>query len=111
MDRFLGLKVKGTAAPFALSLAAIVALTAVLAPLHERLALLNVGMLYLLLVVLLTARFGLWTGIASSIVVNLALNYFFVPPLHGLSVRETENLIALLVFLGVTVLTSALLAR
>lgn len=93
------------------SLVAIAVLTAILAPLHGRLALLNVGMLYLILVVLLTVRFGLGAGILASVLVNLALNFFFVPPLHRLSVSESENLIALLVFLGVTALTSTLLAR
>jgi two-component system sensor histidine kinase KdpD len=64
-----------------------------------------------LLVVLLTARFGLLTGMASSLLVNLALNFFFVPPVYRFTVGESENLIALLVFLGVTAVTSGLLAR
>jgi len=113
MDRLSGLTVRRTnvVAPFALSLGAVAVLTAILAPLHAHVTLLNVGMLYLLLVVLLTARFGLWVGIALSLLVNLALNFFFVPPVHHLRVRESENLVALLVFLGVTVITSSLLAR
>ncbi len=90
---------------------ALAALTAALAPLRQRLTLLDVGMLYLLLVVFITARFGLWPGIIASAVVDQSFNFFFVPPLHRFQVDESKNVVALIVFLGVTVITSSLLAR
>ena len=101
----------GQFVPFVIVLATVAALTAFLAPLRHHLSLLNVGMLYLLLAVLLTARFGLWMGICASVLVNLALNFFFVPPVRALNVNESENVIALAVFLITTALTSGLLAR
>lgn len=97
--------------PFVIAAASVALLTAILAPLRHHFTLLNLGMLYLLLVVLLTARFGLWPGIVASALVNLALNFFFVPPVRKLDVNESENVIALAVFLLTTALTSWLLAR
>ncbi len=97
--------------PYVVAVAAVTALTAVLAPLRHHLTLLNVGMLYLLLVVLLTSRFGLWPGILASVLVNLGVNYFFVPPVHQFDVRESGNIIALGVFLMATAATAGLLAR
>ena len=113
VDALLGSGFKRTRnlVPFAIAVTSVALLTAILAPLRHHFTLLNLGMLYLLLVVLLTARFGLWTGILASVLVNLALNFFFVPPVRKLDVNESENVIALAVFLLTTALTSWLLAR
>lgn len=91
--------------------AAIAALTALLAPLRDHLSDLNIGFLYLLLVVLIAARWGWGPARFASVAANLAFNYFFQEPLHQLDVRDLGNVLELLVFLSVAALTSALLAR
>ena len=113
MDSPAGADFRGLrpALPYAVMLLALAALTAALAPLRHHLAPLDVGMLYLLLVVLVTARFGLWPGIVASVVVNQSFNFFFVPPVHRFQVDESKNVVALVVFLGVTLTTSWLLGR
>jgi two-component system sensor histidine kinase KdpD len=113
VDSLVGLSLRRLrpALPYAVMLLGLAALTAVLAPLRRHLTLLDVGMLYLLLVVLITTRFGLWPGIVASAVVNQSFNFFFVPPVHRFQVDESKNVVALIVFLGVTVVTSSLLAR
>jgi two-component system sensor histidine kinase KdpD len=89
----------------------IAALSVALSPLRLHLGLLDVGLLYLLLVVLIAARWGLAPGLFASAVAHLALDYFFVPPLHQLFTAEPDDTLDLLVFLGVAVVTSGLLAR
>ena len=36
----------------------------------------------------------------TAVVGSLLLNYFFPPPLHTLTIRDTNNTLALLVFIG-----------
>ena len=67
------------------------------------------GALTLLLVVLATAtRSRLTIAIATSIAAMLAFNFFFLPPVHTLTISEPHNLVALLVFLAVAAIASTL---
>ena len=52
-------------------------------------------LLYLLAVVVISAVGGLWPALASAIVGLLLVNWFFVPPLHTLTIGEGENILAL----------------
>jgi len=96
---------------YAITVLAVAGVTAVLAPLRDRLGLLNVGLLFLMLVILLAARWGWGPALFASVAANLAFNFFFVPPLHTFTVRGHVNIVALLVFLFAAALTSFLLAR
>jgi two-component system sensor histidine kinase KdpD len=49
-------------------------------------------------------------GIAASAVSFLALNFFFTPPLRTLAISHSEDLIALVVFLVVSIVTGLLLS-
>ncbi|MDE3094763.1 MAG: DUF4118 domain-containing protein [Chloroflexota bacterium] len=86
------------------------ALTAVLAPVHERVGLLNEGLLFLLLTLLVSATWGREVGLFAAVLANLALNFFFVPPLHRFTVAAPANVFALSVFLVVSVVGSSLLS-
>lgn len=94
-----------------MSAAGLALATVLLVPVREHLGLLNVGLLYLLFVVVIAARWGWGPGVFASVVANLLVNFFFVPPFHAFTVQAPANVLALLVFLGVAALTSALLAR
>jgi two-component system, OmpR family, sensor histidine kinase KdpD len=66
--------------------------------------------LYVGAVALSTAVGGTLAGIAASAVSFLALNFFFTPPLRTLAVSRPEDLIALVVFLVVSIVTGLLLS-
>ena len=87
-----------------------VALTALVA----RIAALNAsttGFLFLLVVLFSATMGGLAAGIAASVLSTIALNYFFLPPLHTFHVADPENWAALGVFLIVATVASRLVTR
>ena len=67
--------------------------------------------LALLLVVLGAATQGrLRVATQVSLVATLALNFFFIPPIHTFTVAETQNWVALVVFLIVAIIATNLSA-
>jgi two-component system sensor histidine kinase KdpD len=68
------------------------------------------ALLYVLAVMGAAAFAGFWAGLAASLLSFLALNVFFTPPFHTLSVGKIEDLVALLVFLVVSATVGALLS-
>ena len=94
----------------ALAVVGLPALTAVLTQLREHLQLNTILLLYLLFVVVVSAVGGLLPALAAAIVGFLLVNWYFTPPLHGLTIDDTENLIALIVFLTVAVTVSGLVS-
>ena len=92
------------------SIAATAVLTSVLAPIQDRVGLLNEGLLLLLLALLVSATWGWRVGLFAAVLTNLSLNFFFVPPLHTFTVQDGRNIVALLIFLVVAMLGGRLLA-
>ena len=89
-------------------------LTVVLTQLRDQVELPTVLLLFLLLVVTVSAVGGVWPAIGAAIAASLLVNWFFVAPLHTFTITETENLIALGVFLavaGIVALFVSLAAR
>ena len=84
----------------------VVALGIVLSHLRHHLSLPSVLLLYLLAVVVVAAVGGLWAALATAVVSFLVVNWFFTPPLHAFTIGETENLLALFVFLAVATIVS-----
>jgi len=68
------------------------------------------GFLFLLAVLFLTLRWGLLAGAAASIASTLAFNYFFLPPLHTLSISDPANWAALAAFGITAIVTGRLVA-
>jgi len=66
------------------------------------------GLLFLLVVLFSATAGGLAAGIAASLAATVAFNYFFFPPIHTFHVADTENWVALGVFLVVSVVASRL---
>ena len=85
-------------------------LIAVLAPFQHKVGLLNEGLLFLLLTLLVSSTWGWQTGLFAAVLSNLALNFFFVPPLHRFTVHHPANAFALLLFLLVSVVGASLLS-
>jgi len=81
-------------------------LTAVLVPLRADLALASVVLLYLAVVVVTAVVGGLPSSLAAAVASDLAVNFFFVPPHHTLTVDSRDNLITLVVYIAVAVTVS-----
>ena len=67
---------------------------------------LSLGVLYVFAVLPIAVSFGLGYGIAVSVASMLAFNYFFLPPLHTLALTDSENWVALAVYLVTAVVVS-----
>lgn len=77
----------------------------------DRRSLVGATSLCMLAVVTATAFGGRRSGLAASVVAFLSLNFFFTEPYHTFTVHRLADLIALFVFLLVTVIVGALLSR
>jgi two-component system sensor histidine kinase KdpD len=94
-------------AGFALALAGLPALTFSLAGLRAEASLPTDILVFLAAVVGVALVGGLYPALVAAIGGFLLLNYYFAPPLHQLTVAESENAFALLVFVLVAVGVSA----
>jgi two-component system sensor histidine kinase KdpD len=72
---------------------------------------LNVGLIFLLIAFALALVTGSGPAALAALLSFFALDFFFIPPFHGLSVAQTNHLLALFVYLGVAVVTAQLVAR
>lgn len=81
--------------------------TALLFGLREIAPVLSLGVVYLLVVLVVSAYWGLWLGIATSLLSALAYNFFHIPPTGRFTIATGENWVALLAFLAVAAAASA----
>ena len=82
-------------------------LTLALVTEREGLNLISDVLLFLLLVVVVALVGGVLPAMLAAIGGSLLLNFYFVPPLHTLTIRETNNVLALVVFVLVAALVSS----
>ena len=71
----------------------------------------NISLVFLTAVLTSAIAWGLLPSLFAAIASVLAYNFFFLPPIHSLSVADPENGIALFFFLVVAVIVSNLTAR
>lgn len=86
-------------------------LSAVLAPTLGASHITVASLLYLLATLVVAARWGYAVGFGMAVAANLAVNFFFVRPLHRFTVASTDNVAALAVFLGVAAIGAWMLSR
>ena len=72
---------------------------------------LTVALTYLLVVLAVAAGWGLVPATCAAIAATLCLNYFSIPPIGTLTVADTQNWVALVVFLVVGIVASRLSER
>lgn len=72
---------------------------------------LTLGVVYVVPVVAAATLYGLAYAIAVSIASMLAFNFFFLPPVHSLALRDSANWIGLAVYLATAVVVSDLASR
>src|SRR3989440_7918457 len=87
------------------------ALTAALLPFRGDIAPLSKGFGYLAVVVAAAAIGGLGLGIVASFLGFLTFNFFFIPPYGSFVIGRGEDIVVLFVFLGLSIVISAALAR
>lgn len=71
----------------------------------------NLSMVFLMAVLFTAVSFGIWPAIYASIVSFAAYNFFFIEPIYTFTVAEPYELLALVIFLVVAVVTSAIAGR
>lgn len=69
------------------------------------------GFAYLLLVLVVAARWGLLESSSTSIAAMLCLNFFFLPPILTLTIADPQNWVALFVFMATAITASQLSSR
>ena len=99
------------ASGYLIASAALVVLTTVLAPLLDERHIVDVALLYLLLTLVVAARWGYGVGVLTAVAADLAVNFFYVPPLHRFTVQEPINLAGLFLFLCVALFGAYMLSR
>ena len=97
-------------AGYAIAVVGPAGLVLALLPFRDELQSITVGFGFLIVVIAAASvgRFG--PGILASILGFVAFNFFFIPPYGTFRVDRAEHVVALFVFLGISVLISALLA-
>src|SRR5271165_6966714 len=81
-------------------------LTLVLTHLHSSINLTSDVLLFLVAVILVALTGGFVPAVLAAIVGSLLLNYYFIPPVHQLTIAQANNALALAVFVIVGLLVS-----
>jgi two-component system, OmpR family, sensor histidine kinase KdpD len=71
----------------------------------------NLSMVFLMAVLFTAVSFGVWPAIYASVLSFAAYNFFFIDPIYTFTIAEPYELLALVIFLVVAVVTSALAGR
>ena len=113
MGRGRGLpKLRGAITPrrqiagYVLAAALPLLLAVVLTSLHGSLNLTSNVLLFLLAVVVVALTGGFVPAVLAAIIASLLLNYYFIPPVHRLTIAQRNNALALAVFVIVGLLVS-----
>lgn len=71
----------------------------------------NISMVFLLAVLFSAVSFGMWPAIYASVLSFLAYDFFFIEPLYTFQITEASELLSLITFVIVAIVTSALAGR
>ena len=69
---------------------------------------LSMAVCFQLLVLLVSGAYGLGPGLATALASAAAFNFFFVPPVHTLTIADARDWISLVVFAATAVITGYL---
>jgi two-component system, OmpR family, sensor histidine kinase KdpD len=71
----------------------------------------NISMVFLMAVLFSAVSFGMRPAIYASVLSFLSYNFFFIEPLYTFQISQPHELLALIIFLIVAIVTSALAGR
>ena len=86
-------------------------ITLILSSFKNILEIQTIALIYLLVVMTSTVVWGLTPGVLSGFLAFLTFNYFFIQPYYTFDVRNTQDLITLIIFLIVSVIMSQLIGQ
>jgi two-component system sensor histidine kinase KdpD len=89
------------------ALALVALCTLLIYPLKQAAPVVSLGVVYMLAVVIVSVTWGVWLGVATSLLSALAYNYFHLPPVGHLTISNGENWVALIAFVIVSMLASS----
>ncbi|MFD5431177.1 ATP-binding protein [Kitasatospora sp. NPDC127067] len=81
-------------------------LTALLSQAHHSINLTTEALIFQLGVVIVALLGGAVSALLASVVASVLLNYYFIPPIHSLTIGETNNIVALVVFAAIALTVS-----
>ena len=85
--------------------------TGLVYPLKQVTSVSSLGVVYLLAVVIVSAFWGAWLGIATAVLSAAAFNFFHIPPVGRFTVADSRNWIALVTFFVAAIVTSTVSER
>ena len=97
--------------PLLLSLASVGLVTAILVFLDQHVAVNLVPIAYLIPVIIAATQWGIWPATLASIVSMAAADFFFFPPIFSFQVEDPQEVVDLLLFLVVALVSSNLASR
>jgi K+-sensing histidine kinase KdpD len=97
--------------PHLLSLGSISLVTALLMLMEQAVAASLVPIAYLVPVIIAATRWGMWPATLASITAMAAADFFFFPPIYSFQVDDPQEVIDLLLFLVVALVSSNLASR
>ena len=103
-------KVKFEPSSYLFAFGIVAAALGVALALQEFLNVLNVALVFLMGVLVVAARSGLWPSLFACALSVLAYNFFFLPPLYTMTVADPENVLAMVAFLVAALIGSNLAA-
>ncbi len=105
----------GRRPPLVLGIVVAVALvgicTGLVYPLKHVTSVTSLGVIYLVGVVVVSAFWGLWLGLATSLLSAAAFNFFHLPPVGRFTIADNRNWVALAAFFVAAVATSTVSER
>lgn len=101
----------GSPVGYAVSALFVAAFTLVAVAVHSFGGLTNVALLYLVPVLASASLYNARTGVLTGVLSALAYNFFFLPPLYTFTIADPENVLTVVGFIVVAIVTSHLAAR
>lgn len=71
----------------------------------------NLGLIFIMAVLGSAVLHGFWPALVTSFLAVAAYNFLFIPPLYNFTISDPSNILALVLFMLVALLTSRLTAR
>jgi len=88
-------------------LAAVALCTLIVYPLKHVAPVVSLSVVYLPAVLVVSIAWGAWMGLATALISALAFNFFHLPPVGELTIRDSSNWVALVAFVVVAGLASS----
>jgi two-component system, OmpR family, sensor histidine kinase KdpD len=97
--------------PYVVALLAVAAAVGVGEVLWPWIGVENIGLVFLIAIVGIAVRFGLWPSLFASVVSALCYNFFFTEPYYAFTISDPKDVVAVVVFTIVAIVVSNVAAR